>query len=262
MPHVGLFIPCYIDQFFPQVGLATVELLEQLGVDVDYPPDQTCCGQPMANTGCTGDALPLARRFVDIFQAYDAVVCPSGSCVAMVRQHYHEFFPHDELYERVRARTYELCEYLTDVLRAVPPPIRFPYRVGVHQSCHGLRELRLGASSELVGPHFNKVRQLLAPLDGITLVDLTRPDECCGFGGTFAVSEEAVSCMMGRDRVSDHVRAGAEVLTAADMSCLMHLDGLIRRDGTPLSVMHVAEILAGHPVPDRGVRAGGQKVRR
>ncbi|MFO1021822.1 MAG: (Fe-S)-binding protein [Planctomycetales bacterium] len=245
MPSIGLFIPCYIDQFYPQVGLATVEVLERLGVQVEFPEAQTCCGQPMANTGCTQAAEPLARRFLEIFGKYDAVVCPSGSCVAMVRAHYHEYFHHDEAYERLRSRTYELCEYLTDVLQVTSLPIKFPYKVGLHQSCHGLRELRLGKCSELMAPAFSKPRSLLESLEGIELVNLSRNDECCGFGGTFAVSEEAVSCMMGRDRVADHLHAGAEVMTAVDMSCLMHLDGLIRRDKKPLHVMHIAEILAG-----------------
>jgi L-lactate dehydrogenase complex protein LldE len=125
---------------------------------------------------------------------------------------------------------------------------RFPYRVGLHQSCHGLRELRLGSSSERVVAPYGKSQQLLSLLDGLELVQLQRPDECCGFGGTFAVAEEAVSCLMGEDRVHDHETAGAEVLTAGDMSCLMHLQGIIRRQAKPLRVMHIAEILAGHPV--------------
>jgi L-lactate dehydrogenase complex protein LldE len=249
IPHstVGLFIPCYIDQLYPQVGMATVELLESLGVEVDFPEAQTCCGQPMANTGCTADAKPLAWRFVEIFQRYDYVVAPSGSCVAMVRHHYHEYFPHggprESDYERVRAKTYELTEFLADVLGVAEVKGTFPHRVGVHQSCHGLRELRLASSSEIVGQPHSKSRRLLESLEGITLVELSRPDECCGFGGTFAVSEEAVSCMMGRDRVHDHENAGAEVITANDMSCLMHLEGLIRRDKKPLRVIHIAELL-------------------
>ena len=121
---------------------------------------------------------------------------------------------------------------------------RFPHRVGLHQSCHGLRELRLGSGTERRIPGLNKVRALLAGIEGLELVELARPDECCGFGGTFAVAEEAVSCMMGKDRIADHERAGAEVVTAVDMSCLMHLDGLIRRERKPLRVMHVAELLA------------------
>jgi L-lactate dehydrogenase complex protein LldE len=247
MPTVGLFIPCYIDQIYPQVGMATVELLEYFGVQVDFPDAQTCCGQPMANTGCTDAARPLAHRFVEIFARFNYIVAPSGSCVAMVRHHYDEYFSHDDSrrgdYEQVRVKTYELTQFLVDVLGVASIEGAFPHHVGLHQSCHGLRELRLGSSSERVGPPFNKSRQLLEPLDGITLVELARPDECCGFGGTFAVSEEAVSCMMGRDRLHDHLTAGADIITANDMSCLMHLDGLIRRDGHPLRVMHIAEVL-------------------
>lgn len=249
MGRVGLFIPCYIDQFYPQVGLATVELLSRLGVDFEFPRAQTCCGQPMANTGCAEQTRPLARRFVEIFKEYDAVVCPSGSCVAMVRHHYDEYFDNDPEFERLKQRTYELCEFLTDILRVKSLDVRFPHRVGLHQSCHGLRELRLGRSSELMQASFNKARQALELVQEIEFIELKRPDECCGFGGTFAVAEEAVSCMMGRDRIHDHLQGRAEVMTATDMSCLMHLDGLIRRDSQPLHVMHVAEILAGRPVP-------------
>jgi L-lactate dehydrogenase complex protein LldE len=245
MPSVGLFIPCYVDQFFPDVGLATAELLEAAGYDVEYPEAQTCCGQPMANVGCVDDARPLARRFFEIFRGYDYVVAPSGSCVAMVRHHYEEYFAHDAEFDAFKERVFELCEFLVDVVGLKQLSRAFPHRVGLHQSCHGLRELRLGQPSEIVAPGFSKTRQLLELMDGIELVSLQRADECCGFGGTFAVAEEAVSVMMGEDRVQDHVAAGAEVLTANDMSCLMHLDGLIRRQKKPLRVMHVAQILAG-----------------
>ena len=252
---VGLFIPCYVDQLLPQVGLATVEVLERHGVEVEFPEAQTCCGQPMANTGCVNDARPLAQRFVEIFGQYEAVVCPSGSCVAMVRCHYEEYFHGAPEYEAVRRKTYELCEFLTDVLKVERIEGEFPHRVGLHQSCHGLRELRLGSPSEVVGPQFSKARQLLESLRGIQLSELERPDECCGFGGTFAVSEEAVSCLMGHDRIRDHEHAGTDILTAVDMSCLMHLDGLIRRDGKPIRVMHIAEILAGHAAPVERTRS-------
>lgn len=245
MPRVGLFIPCYVDQLYPQVGMATVRLLEKLGVEVDFPEAQTCCGQPMANTGCTEEARPLAAKFLQIFRDYEYVVCPSGSCTAMVRHHYGEYLDGQPGFEALRKKTYELCEFLVDVLKVDKLPGRFPHRVGLHQSCHGLRELRLAASSEIVGPAFGKVRQLLELIDGVKLVEPTRPDECCGFGGTFAVNEAAVSAMMGQDRIHDHEQAGAEVLTANDMSCLMHLDGLIRREGKSIRVMHIAEILAG-----------------
>lgn len=245
MTKVGLFIPCYVDQLYPRVGLATVEVLEKFGVEVEFPEAQTCCGQPMANTGCVEEARPLAERFLEIFGEYEYIVGPSGSCVAMVREHYGEFLDGRPGFAALRAKTFEFCEFLTDVLKVDKLDLKFPHKVGLHQSCHGLRELRLASSSEIVGPAFGKARQLLELIDGLELTTLQRPDECCGFGGTFAVQEEAVSCMMGQDRIRDHLRAGTEVLTANDMSCLMHLQGLIRRDRQPLRVMHIAQILAG-----------------
>ncbi|MEI8382851.1 MAG: (Fe-S)-binding protein [Planctomycetota bacterium] len=245
MPRVGLFIPCYMDQLYPQVAMATLELLERLGCDVHFPSAQTCCGQPMANTGCTDDARPLAEKFLSIFSEYEYVVCPSGSCTAMVTHHYEELLQGRVGYEQLRKKTFELCEFLVDVLKVTKIEGSFPYKVGLHNSCHGLRELRLGSSSEMMVTRFNKAGQLLEGLEGIELVTLQRPDECCGFGGTFAVAEEAVSCMMGLDRIHDHEQAGADVMTAGDMSCLMHLYGLITRQKKPIQVMHVAEILAG-----------------
>lgn len=244
MATVGLFIPCYIEQLYPQVGLATVRVLERYGARVDYPEAQTCCGQPLANSGLNDDARPLAEKFLRVFGGYDYVVAPSGSCVSMVRNHYEDLLADRAGLDRLRRSTFELCEFLVDVLHLTRVEGRFPHKVGLHESCHGLRELRLGSGSERRVPGFNKVRGLLEQLAGIELVKLARADECCGFGGTFAVSEEAVSCMMGRDRVADHESAGAEIITGTDMSCLMHLDGLIRRGHRPVRVMHVAEVLA------------------
>ncbi|MDA0831964.1 MAG: (Fe-S)-binding protein [Planctomycetota bacterium] len=242
---VGLFVPCYVDQMYPEVAWAAWRVLTHCGIDVDFPAAQTCCGQPMANTGCVDQTAPLAKQFVKIFRPYDYVVSPSGSCIAMVRHHYAEFFENSADYRYVSERSYELCEFLHDVLDLKELPGQFPHRVGIHQSCHGLRELRLGSSSELVKPAFSKVEKLLSLIDGIEFTALQRPDECCGFGGTFAVAEEAVSVMMGDDRIADHEQAGTEVLTGADMSCLMHLDGLLRRRKSPMRVLHVAQILAG-----------------
>jgi L-lactate dehydrogenase complex protein LldE len=162
----------------------------------------------------------------------------------MVRRHYHGLIADEQAPHDVGRKTFELCEFLVDVLKVSPPAGRFPFRVGLHQSCHGLRELELGSSSERAVAPYNKVRTLLSGLAGIEFSELERPDECCGFGGSFAVYEEAVSCMMGLDRIADHERAGTEVLTAADMSCLMHMDGLIRRRRKSIRVMHVAELLA------------------
>ena len=240
--RIGLFIPCYVDQFYPQAGLKTLEVLEWYGLQVEFPEDQTCCGQPMANVGCHDAARPLAERFLRTFAPYDYIVAPSGSCVAMVRHHYEQLLGPSERLEKVAHKTFELCEFLTDVLKVDRLEGTFPHRVGVHQSCHAVRELRSAAGSELVGPAFDKPRKLLASIGGIRLSELNRPDECCGFGGLFSVSEEAVSCMMGEDRIADHEAAGTEILTSTDMSCLMHLEGLIRRQKKPIRVMHVSEI--------------------
>ncbi|HAN98621.1 MAG TPA: Fe-S oxidoreductase [Planctomycetaceae bacterium] len=258
--RVGLFIPCYVDQLYPEVGLATLRLLRRLGCEVEYPEAQTCCGQPMANTGVVSAARPLAERYEKVFADYEYVVCPSGSCVSMVRNHFDQVLGRsddhhgDEAHAprnpscdaaRPSGRTWELCEFLVDVLRLDRLDVRFPHRVGLHQSCHGLRELRLGSSSERVGARFSKVRQVLELVEGIEFCELSRVDECCGFGGTFAVSEEGVSCRMGLDRLADHRQAGSEVIVGNDMSCLMHLEGLLRRRGESTRVMHVAQILAG-----------------
>jgi L-lactate dehydrogenase complex protein LldE len=241
---VGLFVPCYVDQIYPQVGLATLAVLERLGLDVGYPEDQTCCGQPMANAGLAHEARPLAERFLRLFAPFDAVVAPTGSCVSMVRNHYGALLGESAALAAVRGKTFELCEFLVDVVKVTRVEGRFPHRVGLHRSCHGLRELRLGSGSERVVEPFDKVASLLGRLEGITLVELSRPDECCGFGGVFSVGEAALSTMMGRDRLADHEKAGAEVVTGVDMSCLMHLEGLARRESRPLRVRHVAEILA------------------
>lgn len=243
MAKTALFIPCYIDQFYPQVGIATLRVLRRLGIDLEFPKEQTCCGQPMANSGCADEARPLAEKFLRVFAGYDAVICPSGSCTSMVRNHYAQWLKGKPGFERLRANTFELCEYLVDVARVKRVEGEFPRKVGLHMSCHGLRELRVARSSERMVKPFNKVRALLQQLRGIEIVELSRPDECCGFGGTFAVTEEAVSALMGRDRIADHEKAGADVITSMDMSCLMHMEGLIRRNKRPLQVMHVAEIL-------------------
>lgn len=240
---VGLFIPCYVDQLYPRVGLATLRVLRKLGTEIEFPEEQTCCGQPMANMGCAREARTLARRFLRIFAKYDCVVAPSGSCVSMIRNHYQEFLSGEPGFDKLRENTFELCEYLVGVAGVRQVEGEFAHKVGLQMSCHGLRELGMARGSERMVPPFNKVRDLLSQLRGIEIKDLSRPDECCGFGGTFAVAEEAVSSMMGRDRIADHENAGVEVIAGFDMSCLMHLEGLIRRARKPIQVMHVAEIL-------------------
>lgn len=242
--RVGLFVPCYIDQFYPHVAVATLELLERLGCDVGYPAGQTCCGQPTANAGLEPASRGAMTVFVEQFAEYDHIVAPSGSCVYHVRAHYGGI-PQTDAVRHVRAQTFELCEFLTDVLGVDRVDAAFPHRVGLHAGCHGLRGLGLARPSEIQLPPFDKVRALLESVEGLEIVDLDRPDECCGFGGTFSVGEPAISVKMGRDRLRDHLTHGAEVLTSADMSCLMHLHGLARREGLPVRVVHIAEILNG-----------------
>lgn len=238
----GLFIPCYIDQFYPQVGIDTLLLLEKLGVEIESPANQTCCGQPLANSGMEKETTEICSHFIQLFKSYDTIISPSGSCVLHIKEHVPESL-HDEAYFHVRDHIYELTEFLTDVLKIDGLDGRFPHKVGLHQSCHGLRGLRNGKSSELAGKASSKARLLLSSLKDIHLVDLDRTDECCGFGGTFSVFEEAVSAQMGKDRIHDHLKNGAEIITAIDMSCLMHLEGVIKRNHQPLRVMHIAEIL-------------------
>lgn len=248
MPTVGLFVPCTIDQLYPQVAVATLRLLERHGCRVVFPQRQTCCGQPMANAGHVKDSAPLARAFLDTFAPFEHIVAPSGSCIAMVKHQYPALAANHPALEKVRANTFELCEYLHDVLGIRHVDARFPHTVGLHRSCHGQRQLRLASGSERQGPSFDKVKALLSTVEGLNLVEPSRTDECCGFGGTFAATEEAVSCLMGKDRLEDHTRAGAEVITGVDMGCLMHLEGLARRARRHMKVLHVAEVLLGEAV--------------
>ncbi|MVT08905.1 (Fe-S)-binding protein [Chitinophaga tropicalis] len=239
---VGLFIPCYIDQFYPNVGIATLSLLEKLGCEVVYPQGQTCCGQPMANSGFEHLTHGCNELFVKNFQDYDYIVAPSGSCVLHIKDHLHVDGKEDAA-THIRQRIYELSEFLTDVLKVNNLRAKFPHKVGIHQSCHGQRGLHLSQMTELVAAPFSKPEQLLHMVEGLELVELKRKDECCGFGGTFCVFEEAVSVKMGKDRIDDHVNNGAEYITGNDVSCLMHLEGILRRQNSNVKVLHIAEIL-------------------
>lgn len=240
--EVALFVPCYVDQFYPGAARATLELLEKLGVRVHYPEGQTCCGQPMANSGYEHLTGECNENFAAHFKGYDYVVSPSGSCVLHIKEHLHSAkYPVQG--EEIRHKIYELTEFLTDVLQIEALEARFPHKVGVHQSCHGQRGLKISQMSELTAPTFSKPGKLLGMVKDIELIPLDRVDECCGFGGTFCVAEEAVSVKMGKDRVADHLRHGAEYITGADMSCLMHMEGILRREKSQTKVIHIAEIL-------------------
>jgi L-lactate dehydrogenase complex protein LldE len=240
--RAGLFIPCYVDQFYPQVAIATLQLLEKLGVEVVYPPNQTCCGQPMANSGFQHLTKGCDELFVKNFADLDYIVCPSGSCTLHIKDHLHD--EHNEAAATgIRKKVYELTEFLVDVLKVDKLDASFPHKVSMHQSCHGQRGLKISQMSELVAAPFSKPGKLLQLVKGVELVELSRPDECCGFGGTFCVFEEAVSAKMGKDRVTDHIDHGTEFITAADMSCLMHMEGILKRQKSKVQVKHIAEIL-------------------
>src|SRR6187549_2235510 len=210
---VGLFIPCYVNQFYPNAAKASLQLLQKLNVDVGYPPKQTCCGQPMANAGFEHLSQGCSDLFIENFSSFDYIVAPSASCVLHVKDHLSSRKDPDEA-AMIRTRIYELAEFLTDVLKIEKLDAVFPHKVGLHHSCHGLRGLHLSQMSELNAPPFSKPQYLLNMVQGLEQISLDRQDECCGFGGTFCVSEEAVSVKMGKDRITDHSKNGAEYITS------------------------------------------------
>lgn len=237
---VGLMVTCINDTMFPDVGKAVVTLLERLGVDVDFPQAQTCCGQPMVNTGYINEAIPAVRAFTDAFEGYDAIVTPSGSCAGSVR-HQHSIVAErasdpglTRAVDTLAPKTYELSEFLVDVLGVTDVGAYFPHAVTYHPTCHSLRMLGVG----------DRPTQLLKAVRGLRFRELDAANECCGFGGTFALKNADTSVAMGSDKAR-HVRdSGAEVLVAGDMSCLMHIGGLLTRQRSGVRVMHLAEVLA------------------
>jgi L-lactate dehydrogenase complex protein LldE len=241
---IGLFIPCYIDQFYPQVGIATLELLEKLGCNVTFPLEQTCCGQPMANSGFSSLNKGCDANFVANFSGFDYIVAPSGSCVLHLKEHLKDEL-HPEATQKISNTIYELTEFLTDVLKVETLKASFPYKVGIHSSCHGQRGLHLSGMTETMLPFFSKPEQLLKMVSGIELSYPKRKDECCGFGGTFCVFEEAVSVKMGKDRIIEHEVNEVDYITACDSSCLMHLEGILKREKSKTKIIHIAEILNG-----------------
>ncbi len=243
--RVGLFIPCYIDDFYPNVALSTLEILESYNFEVEYPMQQRCCGQPFLNNGMKEEGAKFAKHFLETFEKFDYVVAPAGSCIATARYRYSGLIDEKRL-ASFTPKLFELCEFLYDVVGIENLSFKspFPYRVGLHNSCHALRELGLGSSSEQNIPQFSKIKAVLSRVEGIEIVDPSK-DECCGFGGTFSIQESAVSAKMGRDRILDHKNQGVNIITGVDRSCLMHMEGLAKRDGTNIRFIHIAEILAG-----------------
>ena len=238
---IGLFIPCYVDAVYPEVGVATYKLLRHLGLDVTYPQGQTCCGQPMANAGFEKQAIPLAEKFETMFKGFDYVVAPSVSCTAFIRLNYPRLLNHECATAK---KAMDVVEFLHDVVGLKQRLGTFPHKVSLHNSCHGVRELGLSSQSEQNVSKFNKIKDLLQLVDGIDVVEPERPDECCGFGGMFSVEETAVSAQMGRDKVERHIQTGAEYVTGPDCSCLMHMAGVAKKQGLNIEFKHVVEILA------------------
>jgi L-lactate dehydrogenase complex protein LldE len=238
--RASLFITCFNDVLFPETGRAVVDVLERVGCTVDFPPDQTCCGQMHANSGYEADATRLARRFVDVFERSDVIVSPSASCVGTVRDHYARLAAAADdpglarEVAELAPRVMELTEFLVDRLGVVDVGASFPHRVTLHTTCHSLRIVRLG----------DRPQRLLQAVRGLQLVELPAADECCGFGGTFAVKNADVSMSMLSDKLRRILDTGAEVCTSADNSCLMHIGGALRRQRAGVRVMHLAEILA------------------
>ena len=238
--RIALFVTCLVDGLVPAAGKATVEVLERLGHEVVFPAGQTCCGQMHVNTGYVADATALVRRHVEVFEPYEAVVAPSGSCVGSVR-HQHEMVARvagdPELAGRaaaVAARTYELSQLLVDVLGVTDVGASYPHRVTYHPTCHSLRLLRVG----------DRPLRLLRAVRGIDLVELPRAEECCGFGGTFALKNPDTSTAMLADKMRAVLDTRAEVCTAGDASCLLHIGGGLSRLRTGVRTVHLAEILA------------------
>lgn len=238
--RVALMVTCINDALYPSTGKAVVRLLRRLGVEVDFPQAQTCCGQPMVNTGYLDEAVPVVRTFVDAFAGYDAVVTPSGSCAGSAR-HQHSIVARrsgDAALERavaeVAPKVYELSEFLVDVLGVTDVGAYYPHRVTYHPTCHSLRMLGVG----------DRPRRLLEAVRGIRLVDLPGADQCCGFGGTFAVKNADTSVAMGADKARHIRETGAEIVVAGDNSCLTHIGGVLSRQRAGVRTVHLAEILA------------------
>lgn len=240
---IGLFIPCYVDALFPEVGVATYKLLVSLGVGVDYPLKQTCCGQPMANAGFEPMAEGMANRLDEMFASFDYVVAPSASCAAFVKLNYPRILKgkHECLTSK---KIMDVVEFVHDVVKPTSLRASFPHVVSVHNSCHGVRELGLSSPSERNVPRYSKIKDLLGLVGGITVREPERVDECCGFGGMFSVEEPDVSVRMGTDKLQRHIATGAEYITGPDSSCLMHMQGIARRQGKDIKFIHVAQILA------------------
>lgn len=239
--RVALAVPCYVDQLRPQAARASLTLLERLGCEVSLAFDAPCCGQPMSNAGAVEHARTSAATWAKSAAPFDFVVMPSGSCTHHVRHQLPRLAARDG--EHAAHVTYELCEFITGPLGKSSIAGTFAKRVAMHVGCHALRGLRAGGVTELHQPVSGPMHQLLTGLQGITVVSQQRRDECCGFGGSFAVGEPDISAAMGRDRLADYASQHADVLVSSDPSCLLHLEGIARHGNASLRTLHIAELL-------------------
>lgn len=239
MKKIGLFIPCYVNAIYPEVGVSTFKILSYLGFDVDYPMSQTCCGQPMANAGFEKDTLKLIHHFDKNFKQYDYIVAPSASCVVFVKK-----YPHLVKDSQSHKKIYEICEFLHDVVQVKNLPAQFPHKVSIHNSCHGVQELYLSSPSEQNIPIYSKLKNLLSKVEGIEIMEPQKVNECCGFGGLFSMEEPDVSIRMGEDKIKEHIDTGASYITGADSSCLMHMSGIISKQKLPIKTIHIIQILS------------------
>lgn len=241
MKRVSLFVTCIVDMLFPDTGEATVDILEKLGLQVDFPEAQTCCGQPAFNSGFQEESRQVARHFLNVFKDAEAIVTPSGSCASMVKHFYHELFkgqPEEQLAHAVAAKTWELTEFIVDVLGVQDLGITLnrPVTGMIHDACHGLRGLNLA----------KQPRALLSHVKNLSLVELPGHDQCCGFGGLFAVKMSQISSAMLNDKLTNiNGVASADMIITGDASCLMHMNGGLSRNNSPKRVVHIAEVLAG-----------------
>jgi len=236
---VTLFIQCLVDSLYPEVGLAMVQLFERLGILVDIPLNQTCCGQPAFNSGYRKEAKKAAKRFIRIFEHADVIVCPSGSCVDMVKHQYPGLFKDDPLWQKraesVSTKIFELSQYLVDVLEIEDVGASFKGKITFHESCHLLRNL--GVSEQ--------PRKLIANVRDIQLIELKDAEKCCGFGGTFSVKYPDISSAILSEKVDNIVATGADAVVGCDISCLMNIQGMLSRRNSPIKTLHIAQLLAG-----------------
>jgi L-lactate dehydrogenase complex protein LldE len=234
---VDIFIPCYIDQLFPDAAWSMVKILEKLHCKVHYNPEQTCCGQPAWTAGKKELTKPVAEKWMKDFSSGNYVVCPAGSCVGMVRNYYHEMFMNSSYHltlRAVQAKTFELSEFLLNIIEKDELGARLQGKAVFHDACSALRECKIKE-----GP-----RRLLANVAGLELIEVPDAETCCGFGGAFSVKYEAISTAMAEQKVNNAIALGADFIISTDLSCLMHLEGYIRKKKLPIKTMHLAEVLA------------------